>query len=192
MMLSRRLTAAFVASCAIGLCASAYAADPLGISAEETYKLEQQTNNKVLFVDVRDPVEIMFTGNTDVVDANIPYMLVDRTQWDAQHSRFRMYQNPNFAMQVEAALKARGLDKDAPVITMCRSGSERGLPSAEFLQGKGFRNARYVINGFQGSAAKEGDKAGMRVINGWQNSGLPWSAKLNPEKIYRVDLPKKQ
>ncbi|MBP9652570.1 MAG: hypothetical protein KBD77_06185, partial [Brachymonas sp.] len=92
MMLSRRLTAAFVASCAIGLCASAYAADPLGISAEETYKLEQQANNKVLFIDVRDPVEIMFTGNTDVVDANIPYMLVDRTQWDAQHSRFRMYQ----------------------------------------------------------------------------------------------------
>lgn len=192
MMSSRRLTAAFVASCTIGLCASAYAADHLGISAEETYKLEQQSNNKVLFVDVRDPVEIMFTGNTDVVDANIPYMLVDRTQWDVQHNRFRMFQNPDFAMQVEAALKARGLDKNATVITMCRSGSERGLPSAEFLLEKGFKNARYVINGFQGSAAKEGEKAGMRVVNGWQNSGLPWSTKLDPEKIYRVDLPKKQ
>ena len=181
-----------LAASAASLPAMAWAVDDsTGISAADTYQLEQKNGNKVLFIDVRDPVEIMFVGNTDVVDANIPFMLVDRTQWDAKNGRFRMYQNPDFSRQVEAALKARGLDKDATVITMCRSGSERGKPSADYLRKQGFSNAKYVIDGFQGTAAKEGDKAGMRVVNGWQNSGLPWNAKLNPDKIYRVDLQKK-
>ena len=28
---------------------------------------------------------------------------------------------------------------------------------------------------------------GFRLQNGWQNSGLPWSMKMNPDKMYRVD-----
>ena len=30
-------------------------------------------------------------------------------------------------------------------------------------------------------------QAGLRVVNGWQNSGLPWSTKMNPAKMYRLD-----
>ena len=26
---------------------------------------------------------------------------------------------------------------------------------------------------------------GLRVVNGWQNAGLPWSMDINPDKIYR-------
>ena len=100
-----------------------------------------------------------------------------------------MQRNPQFVQQVAAALKAHGLDKNATIITMCRSGSERGEPSAQYLREQGFPNALYVIHGFQGSPAKEGPQAGMRVVNGWQNSGLPWSNKLNPEKIYREQAP---
>ena len=43
---------------------------------------------------------------------------------------------------------------------MCRSGSERGKPSADFLREAGL-NAYYVVNGFQGSAIKEGEHAGF-------------------------------
>ena len=42
---------------------------------------------------------------------------------------------------------------------------------------------------FQGGALKDGPQAGFRLQNGWQNSGLPWSAKMNPEKIHRIDRP---
>ena len=55
------------------------------------------------------------------------------------------------------------------------------------LRENGFENARYVIHGFQGSATKDGKQKGLRIINGWQNSGLPWQAKPNPDKIYRMD-----
>jgi len=44
---------------------------------------------------------------------------------------------------------------------------------------------KYIDHGFQGSSAKEGKEAGMRIVNGWQNDGLPWSMEINPEKIYR-------
>lgn len=163
-------------------------ADELGISTTEAFELSSQKDN-VLFVDVRDPVEILFIGFTDAVDINIPYLMVDRSQWDAKKGRFRLYRNPDFAAEIEAALKARGMDKDATVITMCRSGSERGKPSAAFLQENGFANARYVVHGFQGSSIKDGPQKGLRLLNGWQNDGLPWQSKPNPDKIYRLDRP---
>ena len=159
----------------------------LGISARETHEKVQGGAPGVLFVDVRDPVEIMFIGFTDSAHANIPYLMVDRAQWDDKRGVFRLYQNPDFVAQIKAELARRGLGADAEIITMCRSGSERGEPSARFLRDNGFPNARYVVNGFQGAATKDGPQAGLRLQNGWQNSGLPWSAKMNPAKIHRVD-----
>jgi rhodanese-related sulfurtransferase len=122
----------------------------LGISARETHEKVQGGAPGVLFVDVRDPVEIMFIGFTDSAHANIPYLMVDRAQWDDKRGVFRLYQNPDFVAQIKAELARRGLGADAEIITMCRSGSERGEPSARFLRDNGFPNARYVVNGFQG------------------------------------------
>ena len=167
---------------------AAHAAD-LGISAQDTYAKIQSNERNVLFIDVRDPVEIMFVGFADAVHANVPFMMVDRTQWNAEKGVFRLYRNPDFINQVKLQLARRGLSADAEIITMCRSGSERGEPSAAFLRENGFPNARYVVDGFQGSALKEGPQAGFRLKNGWQNSGLPWSAKMNADKMHRVDRP---
>ena len=157
------------------------------ITAQETLQKVQAADKTVLFVDVRDPIEIMFVGFTDAVDINIPYLLVDRTTWDDERGSYKVAQNPRFIEEVRAALKERGLSTDAEIITMCRSGSERGKPSADFLRANGFPNARYVIDGFQGAALKEGPQAGFRLQGGWQNSGLPWSAKMNPLKMYRAN-----
>ena len=149
----------------------------------------KRDHHGVIFIDVRDPVEIMFVGFADAVHANVPFMMVDRTQWNAEKGVFRLYRNPDFINQVKLQLARRGLSADAEIITMCRSGSERGEPSAAFLRENGFPNARYVVDGFQGSALKEGPQAGFRLKNGWQNSGLPWSAKMNADKMHRVDRP---
>ncbi|HEV8077164.1 MAG TPA: rhodanese-like domain-containing protein [Marinobacter sp.] len=170
-----------------GLIAHAFANDEaLAVTPQQTFDLVQTQPDQMLFVDVRDPIEIMFIGVTDVAQANIPFMLADRNRFLDDKQRFAMDQNPEFAAQVEAALKARGLNKDALVITMCRSGSSRGKPSADFLLSQGFTNVKYIDHGFQGSGAKDGKKVGMRIVNGWQNDGLPWSMKLNPDKIYRT------
>lgn len=172
---------------ALGLAGWSAGAVETGISAREAYEKVQSNAPGVLFVDVRDPVEIMFIGFTDVVHTNIPFMMVDRSKWDEQRGMFRLYPNPDFVAQIKAELARRGMGMDAEVITLCRSGSERGEPSARLLRENGLPYARYVINGFQGAALKDGPQAGLRIQNGWQNSGLPWSAKMSPGKVYRVD-----
>jgi rhodanese-related sulfurtransferase len=172
---------------ALSLASLTASAVDLAISPADAYSAVQKADSKVLLIDVRDPVEIMFVGFSDAVHANIPYLLVDRTKWNAEKGVFKTFQNPDFAAQVKAELQKRGLGMDAEVITMCRSGSERGEPSAAFLRANGFPNARFVKHGFQGAQIKDGPQKGFRLQNGWQNSGLPWSMKMNPEKMYRVD-----
>jgi rhodanese-related sulfurtransferase len=179
----RQILIALVATLSISF--HTQAQETLALTPQATYDLVQKQADQVLFVDVRDPIEIMFIGFTDVIDKNIPFKLADRSNFLADKGRFSMSANPEFAAQVEEALKAKGLTKDDLVITMCRSGSSRGKPSAEYLMEQGFTNVKYIDHGFQGSGAKEGKKKDMRIVNGWQNEGLPWSMNLNPEKIYR-------
>lgn len=181
----RKLFFGLALSLSMAFVASTMAAEDIGLSVQQTYELKTQGEQPMLFVDVRDPVEIMFIGATDVVDTNIPFMIVDRYTINEDKGVFRMYKNPHFVNEIKKALRDRGLAEDTMIVTMCRSGSERGKPSADLLREAGL-NAYYVVNGFQGSAIKEGDQAGFRLQNGWQNSGLPWSPKMNADKAYRT------
>lgn len=156
----------------------------LYLDAREAYDMKTARGDEVLFVDVRDPVEIMFTGFTDVVDVNIPFMLVDRTRWHSSKPVYALDKNPDFESRIAAALESRGLSKAAPVILMCRSGGTRGAPSAQALAGKGYEKVYVVVDGFEGGKVAEGERKGWRLKNGWKNAGLPWSYKLNREKMY--------
>ncbi|MBP6097253.1 MAG: sulfurtransferase [Methyloversatilis sp.] len=176
-----------IIAAAIALASLTASAADLAITAADTFAKVRQADSRVLFVDVRDPVEIMFVGFTDAVHVNVPYLIVDRNAWNAEKGVFKTYQNPEFAARIKAELDKRGWGVDTEIITMCRSGSERGEPSASFLRNNGFPNARFVEHGFQGAVIKDGPQAGFRLQNGWQNSGLPWSMKMNPDKMYRSD-----
>ncbi|WP_456378616.1 rhodanese-like domain-containing protein [Thiolapillus sp.] len=156
----------------------------LYVDSKEAYQMKQELGSKVLFVDVRDPIEIMFTGFTDVVDVNIPFKLANRSKWNKKKPVYAMELNQNFEQDIAAALKKRGLNKDAPILLMCRSGGTRGAPSAKKLWGKGYQQVYVVTDGFEGGEIKKGEKKNWRLKNGWKNSGLPWSYKLNKEKMY--------
>ncbi|MHB0766058.1 rhodanese-like domain-containing protein [Stutzerimonas sp. NM35] len=157
----------------------------IGMPAKEAQAKVESGEKDFLFIDVRDPVEIMFVGFTDSAHVNIPYLLVDRNEVNEERGTFSVNRNPNFVAEVAAELERRGLPADSEIVTLCRSGSERGEPSARYLRENGFPNARYVVHGFQGDSIKEGEQAGFRLLNGWQNEGLPWSPKMNLQKIYR-------
>jgi len=184
-----------VVALALTTISSAYAApepkDPkkqtswgLYLTATEAFELKQAKGADVLFVDVREPIEIMFTGFTDIVDINIPYLLVNPAKWNAKKPVLAMEPNPEFAASVKMALSARGLDQSAPVILMCRSGGTRGAPSANALQGLGLKQVYVVVDGFEGSVSKEDPNGPWRRVNGWKNAGLPWGYKLDPKKIH--------
>lgn len=156
----------------------------LYLTATEAFEMKQAKGDKVLFVDVREPVEIMFTGFTDVVDVNVPYLLVNPSKWNPAKPVLAMEPNPEFASGIIKALDARGLDRSTPVILMCRSGGTRGAPSAKALEGLNLDKVYIVVDGFEGSTTKDKANGPWRTVNGWKNSNLPWSYKLNPGKIY--------
>ena len=156
----------------------------LYVDSKETYEMKQKLGEQMLFVDVRDPIEIMFTGFTDVADINIPFKLADRNQWNSKKPVFAMVENPNFERDIEAALVARGLSKQVPSVMMCRSGGTRCAPATKLLKNKGYENVYVVTDGFAGGTVKDGERKNWRLKNGWKNSGLPWSYKLNKEKMY--------
>lgn len=156
----------------------------LYVDSREAYQMKTGEHGaEVLFVDVRDPIEIMFTGYTDVVDVNVPFMTVNRRKWNDKRNNFETEINPAFEAQIAKALADRKLSKDSPVVLMCRSGGERGAPSAKMLEGKGYKQVYVVTDGFEGDTVKEGDKKNWRLVNGWKNSGLPWGYALNKAKI---------
>ena len=156
----------------------------LYVDSKEAYAMKQAKTDEILFVDVRDPIEIMFTGFTDVVDINIPFKLSNPASWHLKKPVFEMTTNKNFEPMIEKALIARGLDKSSPIILMCRSGGTRGAPSAKMLEGKGYENVYVVTDGFEGGKIKQGEQKNWRLKNGWKNAGLPWSYNLNKEKMY--------
>ena len=156
----------------------------LYVDAREAYDMKMARGDEILFVDVREPLEIMFTGFTDVVDTNIPYMLANPSKWHPRKPKFAMEVNPEFEPMIAAALAERGLTRETPILLMCRSGGTRGAPSAKMLAGLGYSQVYVVVDGFEGGSLKEGERAGWRLVNGWKNAGLPWSYDLNPEKIY--------
>ncbi len=158
----------------------------LYVDSREAYEMKMDKGDQALLVDVREPIEIMFTGFSDVVDLNVPFMIADRSKWNDKKSVFLMEKNPDFEPAIAWALEERNLTKDTPVILMCRSGGTRGAPSAKALWGKGYTKVYAVVDGFEGGALKEGDRKNWRLKSGWKNAGLPWSYKLNREKMYFV------
>ncbi len=160
----------------------------LYVDSREAYVMKTgEKGQEMLLVDVRDPIEIMFTGFADVVDINIPFMSSNRQQWNDKKSVFAMEINPAFEASIAQALVARKLSKDSPIILMCRSGGERGAPSAKALEGKGYKQVYVVTDGFEGDTVKDGEKKNWRLVNGWKNSGLPWSYTLNKAKLFQPE-----
>lgn len=156
----------------------------LYVDSREAYDMKQKLGDQMLFIDVRDPIEIMFTGFTDMVDINIPFKLANRSVWNKKKPVFMMEVNPNFEQDIAAALEVRGLTKEVPIVIMCRSGGTRGAPAIKYLENKGYKQVYVVTDGFEGGKIKEGEQKNWRLKNGWKNSGLPWSYKLNKEKMY--------
>jgi rhodanese-related sulfurtransferase len=155
----------------------------LYVTSREAYEMKQTQGDKVLLVDVRDPIEIMFTGFAPAVDVVVPFMVANRAKWNEQRSVYQVEKDPRFEANLAKALADRGLSKSTPILLMCRSGGERGAPSAMELWGKGYERVYVVTDGFEGDTVKSGERQNWRLVDGWKNSGLPWSYRLDKSKF---------
>lgn len=152
----------------------------------EAAEIVKKEPAQTLFLDLRTPAELIFVGMPALADANVPYaLLVDPPQFDDRAMSFAFEMNSDFTTEVARRLAAKGLTKDSRVVLICRSG-DRSARAADLLQAAGYAQVYSVTEGFEGDSAKDGDKKGQRVVNGWKNAGLPWSYKLDRAKMYQI------
>lgn len=182
------LTAALVAGTALADSPEQYRETQLGlyVDAQEAYALMQENDSAVL-IDVRDPVEIKFTGFATPTDIHVPWLLADREHFNAEAQSWPMRKNTDFADQVRAQLEAQDVAPNDPVIVMCRSGSTRSAPAADAIHELGYSEVYSVTDGFEGGQLDDGDSAGVRAVNGWRNSGLPWSYNVTPDVAWQPE-----
>jgi rhodanese-related sulfurtransferase len=156
-------------------------------SAQEAAVFLAKSAPKTLFLDVRTPAEVAFVGMPTGADANVPYMVEpDFPAWDEAKATLKLENNSDFVTEVRRRLNAKGLGPDSTIVLICRSG-DRSAAAANLLAEAGLKNVYSVVDGFEGDLAKDGPKAGQRAVNGWKNSGLPWSYALDKKKMYKVD-----
>lgn len=136
---------------------------------------------KVLFLDLRTRAEAMYVGMATGIDALVPFVEHQElmTDWDAQRGIYRLEPLQDFVPEVSRRLAQKGLAKTDSVVLICRSG-DRSSRGANRLADDGYTQVWSVVDGFEGDMGKDG----RRSVNGWKNAGLPWSYKLERERMY--------
>lgn len=157
----------------------------LYVTAVESYEM-LSNHPDTLLVDIRDPIEIMFTGFTQLTDIHVPFSIVDASAWDPDKKTYGYTRNQDFVDDVTRALDKLGASKETHIIFMCRSGSSRSAPASDLIYARGYKNTYSMVDGFEGSKSNSADNKGARIVNGWKNSGLPWGWKLDADKMYIV------
>jgi len=156
-------------------------------SIEAHQMITEPDGREIVLVDVRDGVEIKFTGYTEMTDIHVPWKVIDTDKWDAKKQSYGSHRNTGFSNELQTQLDKMGISKKAHLIFMCRSGSTRSAPAADIFFDKGYANVYSMVDGFEGGKAKDGEHKGSRTVNGWKNSGLPWGWKLEKDVMHGIN-----
>jgi rhodanese-related sulfurtransferase len=148
----------------------------LYVTAKEAYEKWKAAPDKVTVLDVRTPEEFLFIGHADMA-WSIP-LAAQKYQWDAEKKQFPMQPLPDFVARVQKVAKPGDT-----LLVMCRSGG-RSAMAVNLLAKAGFKNVYNITDGMEGDAVKDPDSVfnGQRLVNGWKNSGLPWTYRTDPAR----------
>ena len=157
----------------------------LYLTPQQAYDMKKANPKGVALFDVRTRAEAMYVGWPGDADALVPFVEHPElmSDWDDKRFMYKLEPNQDFVPELERRLKDMGLARDATIILICRSG-DRSSKAADRLQAAGFGKVYSVAEGVEGDTAKDGAKAGQRVVNGWKNANLPWTYKLDKAKMY--------
>ena len=133
-----------------------YAGD---LSPQESWDILEKEKDARL-IDVRSLPEWTFVGIPDLKALGKMPVLVS---WQVFPN---MQQNPEFVDQVAAS----GVEKEAPLLFICRSGG-RSRMAAMAMAAKGYARCYNVASGFEGDHDATGHRG---KASGWKADGLPW------------------
>jgi len=151
--------------------------EPRILTARQAYEKWQADSGKPIILDVRTPEEFMFVGHPEMA-WNVP-LAAQSYVWDAAAGEFPMRQLSDFVARVEQIA-----ERDDTLLVMCRSGT-RSAQAVDLLVRAGFRNVYDITDGMEGDVVESPNSVfhGQRMVNGWKNSGLPWTYDVDPKHI---------
>ncbi len=145
---------------------------PLGLYVSSSKAHEFLTGRpEILFIDVRDPVEVALKGHPASIDKIVPVRLQSDV-FDGAINEFVLVPNKNFLKEMTSTLEAAGKTRDDMIFITCGSGY-RSAEAVRILAAAGYTNVWHIPDGYRGD-----DRRGMNTQNAWQNAGLPWSRDL--------------
>lgn len=178
-MLKRGFLQVFVSLVLLTFAASAFGANEipekkrtaqgLYVNSQKAYTMWKASPEKIAIIDCRTPQEYTYIGHAPMA-YNIPSKFMSM-EYDAKKKTYKTEDNPDFIADV-----AKHFKKNQTLLLMCRSGS-RSAKAANLLAKAGYKNVYNIYDGFEGDKVKiEGSYFnGQRLVNGWKNSGNPWT-----------------
>lgn len=149
------------------------------LTPTEAHAALEQTP-EIVFVDVRDPREATFVGLPNSVDAVVPLLIVG-DKFLPEKGKYAMTPNPAFLDQVAEVVAREGRDKDDILFVTCQAGG-RTAKAVNALAKAGYSQVYALFEGIEGDLDKE---TGHRDLNGWKNSGLPWSYTMTETQAWQ-------
>ena len=150
----------------------------LYLTAKGAYSLWSNHPNNYYILDVRTPEEYLFIGHASMAN-NIPIQFfTGRLRPDRKKALMKL--NENFVPEVKKIYKSTDI-----ILVICRSGVRSTL-AVNTLTSAGYKHVYNIIDGFEGDMLEAaGNPAkGKRVVNGWRNSGAPWTYDIDPGLVY--------
>jgi|GEM_PF-6334143 len=123
---------------------------------------------EILFIDVRDPVEVSLYGRPVPIDAVVP-IRVQGNEFDSDLLEWKLVDNPRFLEMIEVVLENNNLTRNDRIVITCGSG-RRAEIAAHALMAAGYTQVQYIPDGYPGD-----EKEGFNTDNAWKIAGLPWS-----------------
>jgi rhodanese-related sulfurtransferase len=147
----------------------------LYVTAKEAYERWKAAPDKIKILDVRTPDEYMNIGHATMA-WNIP-AFIQTYNWDESKQHFSIKPNPDFMTNVKQVFKT-----DDIILVTCRSGG-RSAWAVNQLATAGFKNIFNITDGMEGDTVDDPQSVyvGQRMKNGWKNSGIPWTHKVDPK-----------
>jgi len=148
------------------------------VTAAEAYEMWQASPDKVKILDVRTPEEYTVVGHAPMAQ-NIPAKLWTG-KWNEEKKDFSLDDDPKFEDLVK-----KQFEPGATILVMCRSG-HRSAMAVNRMAKVGFTNVYTIVDGFEGDKISDGESyfKGKRMMNGWRNSGAPWTYDLDPKLVF--------
>ncbi len=150
----------------------------LYITAEAAYEQWRINPEQIKILDCRTPEEYAFVGHAPMAN-NIPSKFLTY-KYDTEKKAPVMVDNPDFLEEVK-----KKFNTDDTIFIMCVAGG-RSASSVNILAEAGFKNVYNIVDGFKGDMVQDPRSyfLGKRMLNGWVNSGAPWTYDLDPELMY--------